>query len=225
MLFLLRFLNLLSPLPKKVQSSHWQKSRKKRTQHPHKIFSWRKRSSPQSGDFYLKLSINLHARNIISGEMHFRFAFTNNSFRKKAQKIILNNGWPLGGSTVIFKCHASQNYFIMCALYNVIMVHAWPNQHTVLSIIMKLIQLTGAWPIQLEVMPKSQFPFTHSVGLSNNRNQISKGLIIFIGSLPLKLSQHRYCPWDINLTSAKFHFFHQTILIKPRTLFWAEINE
>ena len=29
---------------------------------------WRKHLSPQSGDFYLKLSINLPARNVISGK-------------------------------------------------------------------------------------------------------------------------------------------------------------
>ena len=41
----------------------------KKAKHPHKIFFlWRKRSSRKSGDLYLKLSINLPARNVISGK-------------------------------------------------------------------------------------------------------------------------------------------------------------
>ena len=46
-------------------------------------------SSPKSGDFHLKLSIFPRVTQF-PVKMHFRFALTNNSFRKKAQEIILN---------------------------------------------------------------------------------------------------------------------------------------
>ena len=66
-MFLLRFLNFLSPLPKKVQSSHWKNPVKKTKTSTQDFFLWRKRSSPKSGGLLFE-TVNLPARNVISGK-------------------------------------------------------------------------------------------------------------------------------------------------------------